>query len=264
MKDLNVNLLRHHQREEMKDDIQNYDTMIPHAKPEERGMLMQRRDKAKRSLDTQSPEPLTGAEKDKLYKLEKRLKDKILNNMPTDEVMRKNPAGAVDWHQRWEKANKKLVRIWKNVRIQLNPDSQDRDLANIDRYRPSGQTDRMRTDAQIPGLISYGNVDEEQWPFEQPTNTALAQAQKHYDETTAEEDVNRALADMEAQDHKDPVAISHGFGPSGKLSLEEFTALEARLKKAREVLAKKREDARNVDAVLESVPVEPDASFAES
>lgn len=257
MRDLNQNLLRHNQREEIKADINSYDQMLVHAKPEDKGILLTRKKRAEHQLSSQSPEPLTGAEKDKLNVLEKKLRARITTNMPTEEVMRKNPAGAVDWHQRWEKANKHLVRMWKNAKIQLNPDSSDRDLANIERFRPSGQTDRMRTDAQIPGLMSYGNVAEEDWNqiFDAPKNTALEQAKKAYTENTAEEDVNAALDAMDAE--AEVVEVEKGYGPSGKLTLEEYTALDTRLRAGREALAKKREAAKQLNDTLDSVPVSP-------
>jgi hypothetical protein len=259
MKDLNQNLLRHHQREELKTDIERMDNMLPHAKGDDRGSILRRRENTKKMLADQSPEPLTGAEKDKLHKLEQKLREKITHNMPSEEVMRKNPVGAVDWHQRWEKANKHAVKLWKNVRIQLNPDNSDRDLANIDRYRPSGQTDRMRTDAQIPGLMSYGDIDEADWPFDAPKNTALEQVKRRYDENLAENDVNAALEELDKADIRPTQEEPTGFGPSGKLSAEQYAALEDRLKKGREALAKKRADQKQLEAEFDALPVEEQA-----
>ena len=248
MKDLNQNLLRYNQREELKAEIASYDAQLPHAKGDDAALIRNRRIRTQKQLETQSPEPLTGKEKDKLALLEKKLREKITHNMPTEEVMRKNPAGAVDWHQRWEKANKKLVRMWKSCRIQLNPDSSDKDLANIDRYRPSGQTDRMRTDAQIPGLMSYGNIPEELWPFPEPQNTALAQVQRHYDENVAENDVDTAIGTMEKLETESDSKA--GYGPSGTLTLEEYTVLQGRLQAARDAKAKKAAEARQVDDAM--------------
>lgn len=247
MKDLKQNLLRFHQREELKTEIASLEQGLQHAQGEDVGILQNRKRKTLQQLNSQSPEPLTGPEKDKLHALEKRLREKITHNMPTDEVMRKNPVGAVDWHQRWEKACKPLVRIWKNVRIQLNPDSEDRDLANIDRYRPVGASDRMRTDAQISGHMSYGNIEDEQWPFAKPENTALDQARNRYAEDEAESDVNRALAlsDEEASDDESDQA--GGFGPKGNMTAEEYAAVTARLQKARDARTKKLADERQVE-----------------
>jgi hypothetical protein len=257
MKDLKQNLLRYHQREDIKSEIENADKMLPHAKGDQRGPIIASRSKLKKQLEEQSPVPLTGKEKDTLNSLEKRLRERITTNMPTEEVMRKNPAGAVDWHQRWEKQNKPLIRMWKNVRIQLQPDNQDRDLANIERYRPSGQTDRMRTDAQIPGLMSYGSVPEENWPFEAPQNTALAQVQKRYDEDEAANDVNAAITAMETEEAQQAELDENPPLEKMPLSVEEKAILVQRLAKGREALAKKRAEQKQLDEAIEAVPVSP-------
>jgi hypothetical protein len=260
MKDLTQNLLRHGQREQLKSEIAEADRMLPFAKPDEKGAVMARRQRTQQQLDQQSPEPLTGKEKDTLAALEKKLRSKITHNMPTEEVMRKNPAGAVDWHQRWERANKKAIRIWKNVRIQLNPDSSDRDLANIERYRPSGQTDRMRTDAQIPGLMSYGNIDESQWPFEAPQNTALAQAKKVYSEQEAEHAVNEALDQADREERVQHLVNEEGEETEkAELSAEQHAILADRLRKAREAKAAKRLAEQQLNDISEATPVSLDA-----
>ena len=252
MKDLKTNLLRFHQRVEMKDEIRNLDEGLKHAQGEDVGILMNRRRKAQKQLDSQSPEPLTGAEKDKLNLLEKKLRDRITHNMPTDEVMRKNPTGAVDWHQRWEKATKPLVRMWKNVRIQLNPDNEDRDLANIERYRPIGAISHgLRADAQISGHMSYGNISDEEWPFAKPENTALDQARKRYDEEAASSDVNAALERMSDQESStESDGHERGFGPKGDMTAEEYADVMARLQKARDARSKKLAEQKQTDEAM--------------
>lgn len=249
MKDLKTNLLRYHQREELKDEIKSLDYGLKHAQGEDVGILVNRRRKSQTQLDSQSPEPLTGPEKDKLFSLEKKLREKITHNMPTEEVMRKNPTGAVDWHQRWEKAAKPLIRMWKNVRIQLNPDNSDRDLANIERYRPVGAyTHGLRTDAQISGHMSYGNISDDEWPFAKPENTALDQAKRVYADTDAESDVNAALDSMAEQDaNTESDGKDRGFGPKGNLTAVEYATILERLRNAREVRTKKLGEARQVD-----------------
>lgn len=238
MKDLNVNLLRKHQRDELGDELENYDKMLPFAKGDDRGLLLRRKAETTKMLETQSPEPLTPKEKDKLYGLEKQLREKITENMPTDEVMRKNPAGAVDWNTKWLTKNKKLIRIWKNIRVQLNPDSGDRDLANIERYRPQGAQNRLRTDAQIPGAMSYSDVPDELWPFEAPDNTALAQANRRFDEEQAASFVESSIQEAASQ-VEDPA--DKGYGPNHNYTLEEWTALQDRLAKARAKKAEMKE-----------------------
>lgn len=253
MKDLNSNLLRYNQRELLKRDMESYDVSLTEAKGKDKALLLHRKAKAQRMLDTQSPEKLSVKEQDKLNVLEKKLRSRITENMPTEEVMRKNPPGAIDWNTRWLAANKKAINIWKNVRLQLNPESEDRDLANIERYRPSGQMDHIRTDAQIQGHMAFAGLTDEEWPFEPPQNTALAQAQRVYDSEQAEKDVE---AELERSAKDDSEARGAGYGPSGNLTLVEYEELKARLAKGREALAAKR--AAEKLAVSNSDVVVPD------
>ena len=193
MKDLNINLLRKRERDEKHDEIAKEQRLLDHPKIEDKTQVKKNIGLLKHQLEKLSPEPLTPIEKDKLSAMEKRLAAKIQDGMPTDETMRKNPVGAIDQHTAWERANKKLIKWWKNVRIQLNPDSDDRDLSNVERLRPRGQMDRMRTDAQIGGHMAYGDIDPSQWPFEQPDNTALEQAKR----VAREQEIAKSVADAE-------------------------------------------------------------------
>lgn len=144
-----------------------------------------------KTLEQYAPEPLPGHEKDLLSKKEVELREQWTQGMPTEEEMRKNPAGMVDRHRKWEKANKPAILAWKNIRRQLEPDSDDPDLANIERYRPSGVMDRMVASAQISGAMNYRSVPQEKWDqaFEgkKPVNTALEQAKKVKREMTEEQ-----------------------------------------------------------------------------
>lgn len=246
MKDLNKNLLRYAQREELKNDIESTQSMLASAKPEEKAILNSSIRKTQRQLNDGSPEPLTGKEKDKLHKLEGDLRAKITENMPTEEVMRKNPTGAVDWHTKWQNKNKKLVKLWKNIKIQLNPDSSDKDLANIERYRPSGQTDRIRTDAQIVGLHAFTGIDDEQWPFKAPNNTALEQV-KRVTEEEAEQAVNHALNEYDVQEAEE---VEEGDQRKREMTPERKALLLQHLAKAREMKAQKREEDLQIEEAV--------------
>jgi hypothetical protein len=240
MKDINTNLLRHHEREERKENLKREEWLLNHPKVEDKVQARKNIDALKSQLDHLSPEPLSPAERDKLYKLEKRLAAKIQEGMPTDETMRKNTVGAVHQHRTWEKANKKEINWWKNIRIQLNPDSDDKDLANIERLRRPGQMDRMRTDAQISGVMSYGNVPEELWPFESPENTAAKQAERtHRDEKLK---LERSLADAEHRvETREPIELETGkrkrhLSPERRQQLRDNLAI-ARKKRAENLKA---------------------------
>lgn len=193
MKPLTDNLLRKRERDEKVDEIAKEQRLLEHPKVEDKAQVKKNLALLKQQLDKHSPEPLASSEKDKLSKLEKQLAAKIQEGMPTDETMRKNPVGAIDQHTSWERAKKKLIHMWKNVRIQLNPDSDDRDLANVERLRPRGQMDRLRTDAQIPGQMSYSNIPEELWPLEPPKETAFEQAKR-----VEQARITQSVADAEA------------------------------------------------------------------
>lgn len=253
MKDLKTNLLRYNQREQIQGEISQAEDMLKSAKTDDANIIRSNMHKAKRMLEAGSPEPLTAKEKDTLSALEKKLAARIRVNMPTDEAMRKNPVGAVDHSVRWEKANKPLIRMWKNVRIQLNPDSSERDLANVERLRPSGQMDRMRLDAQIPGIMSYGNIPEELWPFLPPTNTALEQVKRAYETKEAEDAVDEVIAQVDvAEEETDSAVLTE---EEEAAQLEKHAQRIQILEKARAALKKKREEDKQLQESLNAVPV---------
>ena len=176
-------LLRHHQREDMKQEIQNMETMLPNLKStDDRGQVVSRLKRMKKGLIEQSPADLDGSTANKVNQEIKTLEEKITQGMLSKEEMRKNPAGAVGQFMKWERANKKAIMRWKNLQILRDPTSDDPDLANIERLRPNGAIDRFRSDAQITGKMSYGNISQEAWDTafqgKGPENTALKQAQK--------------------------------------------------------------------------------------
>ena len=181
MKPLDRVLLRHDQVSELTEEKERIDKTLADPflrhKLSKPGEAIKRRDNLQKMLTDQAPEPLTVSEKNMLVVKERELREKWSEGMPTGEVMRKNPPGAVDHHRKWEKANKVLIKQWKNIRRQLEPDNDDKDIANIESYRPEGASDRMRTDAQISGHMSYGRIPQENWDkiFPDKPNSALNQ-----------------------------------------------------------------------------------------
>lgn len=180
-------LLRYHQREELKGEIESMESMLPSLKtPTDRGEVSKRLKRLQQSLVAQSPTELPGELKDKLYQESRAIETDLQSGMLSQEEMRKNPAGAVGQHMRWERANKKKILRWKNIQQMLDPSSDDPDLSNFERFRPVGAIDRLRTDAQISGHMSYGNVPQARWDLafegKGPTNSALQQAQRVQEE----------------------------------------------------------------------------------
>jgi len=204
MKPLDRVLLKSEQILDLKEEQTQIDAALAPTNPfrnkiSKPQLMHQRRKAIDKQLEDFAPAPLDGHEKDKLANLEKELRAAWTNNMPTEEEMRKNPAGMVDRHRKWEKLNKKIIGQWKNVRRQLEPDSDDPDLANIERYRPSGVMDRLVAGAQISGAMNYRTIPQENWDtaFEgkKPENTALEQA-KRVRREMSEEDKDRARRNL--------------------------------------------------------------------
>ena len=196
MKPLDRSLLKHHQIQDLEEEKQQLTAALSSSNPFRskisKPQLMYSRLKAiDKSIETYAPTKLPGDEQDKLAKLEVELREAWTQGMPTEEEMRKNPAGMVARHQKWEKANKAIILKWKNVKRQLEPDSEDPDLANIETHRPAGVMDRLVANAQISGAMNYRNIPQENWDtaFEgkHPENTALEQAKRARRELTEEQ-----------------------------------------------------------------------------
>lgn len=189
-------LLRYHQRQEMQAEIEDIESSLhpmnqfKHRSGPDIAEARNRAKRLKQQLKDYGPPVLTGGAKDKLAKRAKELEDRILSGMPSHEEMRKNPAGMVGKHMRHEKGNKQDILEWKNIQIMLEPDSNDPDLSNFERLRQQGQMDRLRTDAQISGQMTYGNIPEWVWEkiFEGKPNSALEQAKKVAEAAVATEE----------------------------------------------------------------------------
>lgn len=190
------NLLRPAQMAEQQLEIKVAEAQLANPNIQDKGAVRSRISTLKRQFEQQAPRPvLDGKVKDALVKESQDLLDKILPGMLSQEEMRKNPAGSVDKHLRWERANKANIIKWKKNQLMLNADGSnpgtwDRDAANLERFRPVGAQDRFRTDAQISGKMSYGRVPEENWQevfgSVNPPNSALEQAKRVNQEATPE------------------------------------------------------------------------------
>lgn len=196
-------LLRYNQRENLQREVEEIADQVNPANPFKHRAgpdvtnAMSRMRGLKKQLEVYSPPSVDGRIKDKIAARAKQLQEEITQGMPTQEEMRKNPAGMVDRHMKWEKKNKKKILEWKNTQILLEPDSSDKDLANFERFRPEGQMDRFRGDAQINGHMSYGNIPEWVWEriFDKTPNSALEQVKK----VEAEVKANEAKEDKRKQ-----------------------------------------------------------------
>lgn len=133
-------------------------------------------------LEREGPPEVNGETRDVLAKRLQELNEKIRVGMPTTEVMRRNPPGAVDQHRKWERTNKPLILERQNILRTLHPDDDSKDLTNIDMIRPSGLPDgtsSFMADAFIPGHFAMTPAAKENWPLGEPKiDTPLKQAER--------------------------------------------------------------------------------------
>lgn len=125
-----------------------------------RGEMTRQLKRIKTEREAQTPTAYREHELDDAHRREVELRQFWLEGMPTQAEMRRNPAGAVDKHRRWERAKKAAIIEWKNIQLRLHASStgvdghldDERDVANIERFRPAeaGHELNMHNE-QIPG-----------------------------------------------------------------------------------------------------------------
>lgn len=166
--------------------------------------LARRRNYITKSLNESSPPTdLSGETRNALLKRERELAAEIRESMPLAEVMRRNPAGAVDWHVKWERKNKDKILEWKNIRRMNNPEDDSQDLANVEMLRPSmlmpkGASTFM-PDAQIKGYMSYGHVADQVW---EDTFGNIHAVNSPYERAKAAEAEDKNDAEVEARENE--------------------------------------------------------------
>lgn len=189
---LTQNLLRGSRKRRLLDERSGHEKQLQNPYVQDKGPAIQSIKNIDEIIKKQAPYPLselTGDEKDRLHKMEVSLAEKIRDGLPTVEEQRRCPAGNVDRHMRAEKVLKKDILTWKNIRIQLNPDCEDQDLANIETLRKEKGTSYsgMMANAEGPrGHLGFQDVPQENWDMalgEPTADTALKQAERVHEET---------------------------------------------------------------------------------
>lgn len=145
-----MNLLRPEQRSEMLAERDVLRTKLSNPHIEDKGAVAKQLRNLETQLETQTPKPYKPTEIDAAVRRERELREQLLAGMPSQEEMRKNPPGAVGKHMEWERRNKQRLLEWKEIRLRLNHDNADPDVANFERFRPTTSTLNM-DNAQIPG-----------------------------------------------------------------------------------------------------------------
>jgi hypothetical protein len=139
-----VSLLRPNQVEDYKSEIKSAEEKLQSKHIQDKGEVAKQLRRLKAAFESQVPRPPeTGEEEDSLVRRGKQLLDEILVGMPSQEEMRKAPPGAVDKHMKWEARNKAKIQEWKNIQLRLTAGSNEREAANLERFRPTGSTLNM-------------------------------------------------------------------------------------------------------------------------
>ena len=151
----------------------------------DRGAAAKRHRDVNKLIEAQVAKPVHGAKKDEVA----RLSDEVMENVirpaliPREE-MRRNPAGAVGRFMKQENSKpiQDAINHWKRAQLALEPESEDPDLANVERFRPELMQPGVSTfmaGAQIPGHFAQTPQAKANWPLGDPTvDTPLKQAQQ--------------------------------------------------------------------------------------
>ena len=181
-------LLRFNQRQLLQEEKAKHERQARDPHNDDRAAQHKAVRNISKMLADQSPAPISGIEKDKLASRVKELGEKIRGFMLPREEMRRSPTqqtNAVYQHLKNEgnPESKRDILEWKNGRIQLEPDSDDPNLANADYHlRPKKGTSYsgLMVDAMGPkGHMAMSPAAKENWPLGEPTiDTALKQAKR--------------------------------------------------------------------------------------
>lgn len=192
LKDQPENPLRPHQQEAYREEQRRLEQIVkapPYVTGVNRGVAALKIKEVEKTISTQMPQPVSGAEKDRIAQLASEvMEDEIRPAMLTREEMRRNPAGAVGQYLKREThpVIKAAVRLWKRAQFALEPQSQDPDLANIERFRREVGSSTVLTNAQLPGHMAIpeaakANLPEsmQEVPPESPLGQARARDDRH-------------------------------------------------------------------------------------
>lgn len=212
------NLLRPHQVMELTEEANRIDRMLVgehRGAVQDANALRKASKRIRKAVDAAAPQPYEGAEKDKMAVRASVLRDKIQEGMLSRVEMRRNPVGAVDRHLAWEKANKGRILEYKHIMLRLNSGTEERNVANIEKFRPEGGMS-YTSEAQISGHLAMSPQAKDNWPLgEAKCDTAAAQAERAEKERKAAEFKTRmAQARAAKAETKKKEQVDNGDGGS--------------------------------------------------
>ena len=130
-------LLRPAQAEQARNEIKTLEAKVNSPFITDKAEATKQLRRVRTAVENQLPVPPAGAEEEgRMVRRSKELLNDILVGMPSQEEMRKAPAGAVDKHMKWEKRNKSKILEWKNIQLRLTHGTEP-EAANLERHRPT-------------------------------------------------------------------------------------------------------------------------------
>ena len=186
---LPVTPLRPHQVRGYRDEHKRLEEIVhaPAWVEGDRGQAMKRHRSLAQMLADQAPRKTAAPDE------VKRLADAVLSShiqpaLLPREIMRRNPAGAVGTFIRQEQGpeTKRAIQQWKRARWALDPETDDPDHTNLERFRPElappDGASTFMAGAQIPGHFAMTPKAKANWPAEMPqqgtVESALVQVQR--------------------------------------------------------------------------------------
>lgn len=199
------------QREEEKQQIDGVLKAPPWATKDltetARSRMQQRYRALEDDLEDNSPPIVSGQTKDALVGRLRELEENIRGGMPTVEVMRRNPPGAVDMHDRWAKRTKDMQIERKNILKVIDPDNEDKDYCSVEMLRPSGITQDMAASymmgAQIPGHFAMTPLAKANWPEGMPEYGTANSAWKQAEAREPSAEISSAAMDAQLKELED-------------------------------------------------------------
>lgn len=157
------NLMRPEQVEDAEDEKRVLKAQMSNEFIQDKRSVLRRLRDVEQRLSATRPRPLSPHLMDAAVRLERDLREKILEGMPTQAEMRRAPAGAVDKHIAWEQRNKERIIRWKNLRLRMHESdmlgSKDT-ISNLERYRPYGGSHELNMhNEMIQGRQFYGGTE---------------------------------------------------------------------------------------------------------
>lgn len=163
-------LLRPHQVEERLEERKEVESILRapdyvRSQIGDMAALRRRLQAIDQSLDEGLPRAYQDdAEKQRAIDEELRMRQLLVDHMPSRDTMMRNPPGAVDRHRRFEREHKNSILAWRNLRLRLHASGVDfgfdRDIANLEVYRPlnhgGGELDASTAQIQRKAMFHFG------------------------------------------------------------------------------------------------------------